>query len=61
MLDNCVTGGEKPSLLTSLVQTLKSVLTVAVSIFNASLMECFNTAPRGASGSTRTSTFRENW
>lgn len=49
MLDNCATAGEKPSSLTSLVQTLKPVLTVAVSIFNASLMECYNTAPRGAS------------
>lgn len=50
MLDNCATGDEKPSSLTSLVQTLKSVLTVTVSIFNASLTECYNSAPRGASG-----------
>lgn len=38
MLDNCATGGEKPSSLTTLVQSLKSVL-----------MECSNTAPWGAS------------
>lgn len=38
MNDNCATGGEKPSLLTSLVQTLKSVLTVAVFIFNATTL-----------------------